>query len=130
MSEATGPYITWHDYGCEGWQPRNHVSLDEALRSIEGYPQSRIITKVVQFKVIDMAENRAGGPLIGQDVIYTVDTSTFYSAKIMAVNATTGLIRLTVFLPGATLQDQQNVGYDGTGTKSGSWRYPDAITGQ
>lgn len=77
-----------------------------------------------------MAENRASGPQMGQDVIYTeVAGTTFYPAKVITISQAAGLVRLTCFPPGGTTTDKQNVSYDGTGTVSNTWRYPDSITG-
>ena len=76
-----------------------------------------------------MPENRASGPHMGQDVIYTETATLFYPAKIITVNATNGLVRLTAFPAGGTTTDKQNVSYDGTGTVSNTWRYPNTISG-
>jgi hypothetical protein len=76
-----------------------------------------------------MAENRTSGPMIGQTVIYTQTSSNFYPAFITSVAQASGLVRLTTFPPGGTTPDQQNVSYDGTGVISGTWRYPDNLTG-
>ncbi len=76
-----------------------------------------------------MAENRASGPQVGQTVIYTATATNFYPAMIVSVNASSGLVRLTTFAPGGTTADQQNVSFDGTGTVSGTWRYPDLQAG-
>lgn len=77
-----------------------------------------------------MAETRTTGPYIGQQVIYTQTAANFYPAIITSIAAGSGLVRLTTFAPGGSTADQQNVSYDGTGTVSGTWRYPDVGTGQ
>jgi hypothetical protein len=76
-----------------------------------------------------MAENRASGPHMGQDVIYTETASLFYPAKVITVANTTGLVRLTAFPAGGTTTDKQNVSFDGNGTVSNTWRYPNTISG-
>lgn len=76
-----------------------------------------------------MAENKASGPFVGQMVVYTETSTSFYPAIVTSVSASTGLIRLTTFAPGGSTADAQSVGYDGTGQASGSWRWPDNITG-
>jgi hypothetical protein len=27
--DASGPFILWEDYGCEGWKPRSFDSIDQ-----------------------------------------------------------------------------------------------------
>ncbi len=76
-----------------------------------------------------MAENRASGPQLGQDVYYTATPGSFVAAKITSIDATSGLVRLTTFPAGGTTADATSVQYDGTGTVANSWRYPDTITG-
>lgn len=128
MSERApaGPFVVWEDYGCEGWHPKSYDTLAEAVRT----SPDKTITRLVEFKVVEMAENRAGGPYIGQDVIYTPTAGTMYAAKITAISATTGLVRLTTFPPGGTTVDQTSVQYDGTRVVTNSWSYPDLVTGQ
>ena len=50
-------------------------------------------------------------------------------AKVITVDATSGLVRLTAFPAGGTTTDKQNVSYDGTGTVSNTWRYPSTVSG-
>lgn len=77
-----------------------------------------------------MSENQASGPHIGQRVIYAPSAGVTYPADIVAVAAGTGLVRLTVFIPGATFLDAQNVQFDGTrAVKFPSWSYPGLLTG-
>jgi hypothetical protein len=75
-----------------------------------------------------MPQNRASGPQIGQTVIYTETSSTFYPAIIVAVNSD-GTVRLTAFPAGGTTTDQNNKKNDANGTVSGTWRYPDQVSG-
>jgi hypothetical protein len=76
-----------------------------------------------------MAENQAAGPQMCQSVIYTETATNTYPAIVIAVAAASGLVRLTTFAPGGATADQQNVSFDPTGTVSGTWRYPDGLTG-
>jgi len=76
-----------------------------------------------------VAENKASGPQISQTVLYTITPGTAYTPFVTAVDATTGLVRLTTFPPGGTVVDRQSVSYDGTGTVANTWRYPDIQTG-
>ena len=32
--DARGPIIVWRDYGFDGWSPRSHDSLEEALSDV------------------------------------------------------------------------------------------------
>jgi hypothetical protein len=77
-----------------------------------------------------MAENRANGPFIGMQCIYTQTAAVFYPALVVSVAQPSGLVRLTTFPPGGTTPDQQNVSYDGSGLVSNTWRFPDVGTGQ
>ena len=76
-----------------------------------------------------MPQNTAEGPKIGFWVVYTPTAGTTYPAQITSVNGTTGLVRLNVHEPGATIVDQQNVSYDPTRTASGSWSWHSVDTG-
>lgn len=76
-----------------------------------------------------MPENRASGPQVGQNVIYTETATLFYPAVVVTVAQASGLARLTCFPPGGTTTDKQNVSYDWTGQVSNTWRYPGIQTG-
>ncbi len=76
-----------------------------------------------------MAQNTAEGPKIGFWVVYTASPGTNYAAMITAVDRTTGLVRLNVFPPGASITDVQNVGYDGARNGSGTWSWHNVDTG-
>lgn len=76
-----------------------------------------------------MAENKTSGPQIGQQVVYTITPGTGYTAFVTAVNATSGLVRLTTFPPGGSVVDREDVSYDGTGTVANTWLYPGLQTG-
>lgn len=54
---ARGPYIVWHDYGCEGWRPRSYATAAEALA---GKESDDVITRVVEFKEVEVVERAAG----------------------------------------------------------------------
>ena len=41
---AKGPYIVWHNYGFEGWQPRSYDSFENSFKS-KG--EEDVITKIV-----------------------------------------------------------------------------------
>lgn len=127
MSERApiGPYVVWEDYDTEGWHPKSFDTLAEAVRC----RADKTITKIVAFKVVEMAENRASGPQLGQDVYYTPTAGTVHAAKITSVAAATGLVALTTFPPGLTPGTASSVPYDGTGVVAPSWRYPDTIAG-
>lgn len=76
-----------------------------------------------------MGQLETAGPQVGQVVYYTPTAGTYYVGIITNVNATTGLIQLTAFIPGGTFSNETSVQYDNTGQVSNSWRYPDIGTG-
>jgi hypothetical protein len=77
-----------------------------------------------------MSQSETSGPKIGQTVIYSPSAGVTYPAMLIAVAAGTGLVRLTVFQPGATFLDAQNVPYDYTrNIVFPSWSYPGPQSG-
>lgn len=58
MSDPTrtvGPYIRWQDYGPEGWHPDSFPTLEAAIKS-ESYGNPFVITKVVQYRIIEVRD--------------------------------------------------------------------------
>lgn len=47
-----GPYVLWTDHG-EGWGFNDFETLKEALESDHGYSTNYVITRLVDYDVID-----------------------------------------------------------------------------
>lgn len=53
---AEGPYIVWEDLGYEGYHPRSFKTLQAAVSS-DHFGDSTVITKLVQFDVVEREES-------------------------------------------------------------------------
>lgn len=59
--EPKGPYIVWHDNGGDGWSFDNFATLKEAVASNHGYSYRYVVTRVVDYEVIDKTPLTDGG---------------------------------------------------------------------
>lgn len=50
MSDTSGPFIIWEDYGYEGWQPKSYQSLTEALMA-QRYSSTFVVTEKIDIDV-------------------------------------------------------------------------------
>jgi hypothetical protein len=48
-------YIVWTHNGCEGWNPSDYDTLEEAVKH-ESYGLDKIITTEVKFNIVEKKE--------------------------------------------------------------------------
>lgn len=48
-------YICWVNYGCEGYQPHDYETVEEAVKH-ESYGSEKIITKLVKYDIKERGE--------------------------------------------------------------------------
>ena len=49
-AETAYKYITWVDYGSEGWKPNGFTTIEEALKC-ESYGSPMVVTKPVEYQI-------------------------------------------------------------------------------